>query len=40
MRTTRYPIHRLVPLLGTGLVVVSLFGCLTLPAIAFKKKIF
>jgi hypothetical protein len=34
MRTTRYPLHHLVPLVGTGLVVVSLFGCLTLPAVS------
>jgi hypothetical protein len=32
MRTTRHPIHHLVQLVGTGLVLVSLFGCLTLPA--------
>ena len=32
MRTTRRPLHQLVPLVGTGLVLVSLFGCLTLPA--------
>jgi hypothetical protein len=34
MRTTRYPIHHLVSLVGTGFVVVSLFGCLTLPAVS------
>jgi hypothetical protein len=32
MRTTYHPIHHLVQLIGTGLVLVSLFGCLTLPA--------
>jgi hypothetical protein len=32
MQTTRHPIHYLVQLVGTGLVLVSLFGCLTLPA--------
>ena len=32
MRTTHPSIHHLVPLVGTGLVLVSLFGCLTLPA--------
>jgi hypothetical protein len=32
MITTRHPIHHLVQLVGTGLVLVSLFGCLTLPA--------
>jgi hypothetical protein len=31
MRTTCHPIHLLVQLVGTGLVLVSLFGCLTLP---------
>ena len=32
MLTTRHPIYHLVQLVGTGLVLVSLFGCLTLPA--------
>ena len=32
MFTTRHPRCYLVPLVGTGLVLVSLFGCLTLPA--------
>jgi hypothetical protein len=32
MFTTRHPRRYLVPLVGTGLVLVSLFGCLTLPA--------
>jgi hypothetical protein len=32
MRTTRHPLHHLVSLVGTGLVLVSLWGCLTLPA--------
>jgi hypothetical protein len=32
MRITCYPIHHLVPFVGTGLVLVNLFGCLTLPA--------
>ena len=32
MRTTCHPIHQLGQLIGTGLVLVSLFGCLTLPA--------
>jgi hypothetical protein len=30
--TTRHPIHHLVQFVGTGLVLVSLFGCLTVPA--------
>jgi hypothetical protein len=30
--TTRQPIHHLAPLIGMGLVLVSLFGCLSLPA--------
>jgi hypothetical protein len=32
MPTTCYPIRYLVQLIGTGLMLVSLFGCLTLPA--------
>jgi hypothetical protein len=32
MLTTHHPIHHLVQLVGTGLILVSLFGCLTLPA--------
>jgi hypothetical protein len=32
MRTTRYLIHHFAHLVGTGLVLVSLFGCFTLPA--------
>jgi hypothetical protein len=32
MRTTGHPIRYLVQLIGTGLMLVSLFGCLTLPA--------
>jgi hypothetical protein len=32
MHTTRHPIPYLVQLIGTGLMLVSLFGCLTLPA--------
>ena len=32
MRTTCHPIHHLVQLIGTGLVLVSLFGGLALPA--------
>jgi hypothetical protein len=32
MFTIRHPRHYLVPLVGTGLVLVSLYGCLTLPA--------
>jgi hypothetical protein len=32
MLATRHPRRYLVPLVGTGLVLVSLFGCLTLPA--------
>lgn len=32
MFTTCHPKRYLVPLLGTGLMLVSLFGCLTLPA--------
>ena len=31
MRTTRHRRHDLVPLAGMGLMLVSLFGCLTLP---------
>jgi hypothetical protein len=31
MRTIRHPKHYLVQLVGTGFVLVSLFGCLTLP---------
>lgn len=31
MRTTRHPRHYLVPLVGTGLLLGSLLGCLTLP---------
>jgi hypothetical protein len=34
MRTTHHPIHHLVPLVGTSLVLASLFGCLTLPALS------
>jgi hypothetical protein len=36
MFTTRHPRRYLVPLVGTGLVLVSLFGCLTLPAASFS----
>lgn len=36
MRTTRHPIHHLVPLIGTGLMLVSLFGCLTPPGEAMS----
>ena len=32
MLTTRHPIHYLVQLVGRGLVLVSLVGCLTFPA--------
>jgi hypothetical protein len=32
MRTTRHPIPHLAQLIGTGLMLVSLFGCLALPA--------
>jgi hypothetical protein len=32
MRTTCHPIRYLVQLIGTGLMLVSLVGCLTLPA--------
>jgi hypothetical protein len=32
MRTTGHPLRYLVQLIGTGLMLVSLVGCLTLPA--------
>jgi hypothetical protein len=32
MCTIRHPLHSLVPLVGTGLMLVSLVGCLTLSA--------
>jgi hypothetical protein len=32
MPTTRHLIHHLAHLVGTGLVLVSLFGCFTVPA--------
>jgi hypothetical protein len=32
MRTTGHPIRYLVSLIGTGLMLVTLVGCLTLPA--------
>jgi hypothetical protein len=32
MCTTRHPLHSLVPLVGAGLMLVSLVGCLTLSA--------
>ncbi len=31
MRTTRHPLHHLLPLVGTGFVLVNLLGCLALP---------
>src|SRR5262245_7614291 len=34
MLTIRHSIHHLVQLVGRGLVLVSLFGCLTLPAVS------
>ena len=32
MQTTPYPIRHVMQLVGTGLVLVGLFGCLPLPA--------
>ena len=34
MRTGRHPIRHLVSLIGTGFVLFSLFGCLSLPAVS------
>jgi hypothetical protein len=34
MRTGRHPIRYLVSLIGTGFVLFSLFGCLSLPAVS------
>ena len=32
MHPTRHPVHHLVSLVGTGLMLAGLFGCLNLPA--------